>query len=468
MFNSNKSLGEGDLRKLLKIYRTEISMAVDDVFPLLHGLADHEVVTEEMFKDTLHLKETEGCHKAFYTMLTWLLNQDLSSIKDFWMVLFKEYNLERYSKLQSIWSSFPKDMDFSRHRRAKKLAISPKVMTQHKSQGKRKMTEEKDPLQLTQPSGKTDPHLGSFPKAKAVRKLENAEVQHYPLPNGNAKKFVKVGDECYTSCTSEELGENKAYEMKPSMNNKELQKNDDECAICKDGGELICCDGCPKAFHLGCLIPPLTEIPSGTWRCHSCSSGKVNQDRGTEEEKNRESFSQSQGAVYVQRTTEDGRRVLIKEPLCASFRQPLPSLLSVPVATPPTVQNVGTEKQLKLTIGDKCSICRKGGDVIYCNKCFRAFHWRCHFPAHADQISGILICKSCSDNSTVINLEGESHPSAQTLRAIKVVEESAGTEPALNKDDLDSLLGENTFDGILHWAFQSMSRPLSGTQGFFS
>lgn len=40
---------------------------------------------------------------------------------------------------------------------------------------------------------------------------------------GNAKKFVKVGDECYTSSTSEELGENKAYEKKPSMNNKEPQ-----------------------------------------------------------------------------------------------------------------------------------------------------------------------------------------------------------------------------------------------------
>ncbi|KAL7990748.1 hypothetical protein Chor_014178 [Crotalus horridus] len=193
MSHFNRALGEGDLRKLLKIYRTEISMAVDDVFPLLHGLADHEVVTEEMFKDTLHLKETEGCHRAFYTMLTWLLNQDLSSIEDFWRVLFKEYNLERYSKLQSIWNSFPKDMDFSRHRRTKKLGINnPKIVTQHKSQGKRKMTEEKDSLQLTQPLG-------------------------------NAKKFVKVGDECYTSNTLEELGENKAYEMKSSMNNKEPQ-----------------------------------------------------------------------------------------------------------------------------------------------------------------------------------------------------------------------------------------------------
>ncbi|XP_032080730.1 autoimmune regulator-like [Thamnophis elegans] len=222
MFNSNRALGEGDLRKLLKIYRTEISMAVDDVFPLLHGLADHEIVTEEMFKDTLHLKETEGCHRAFYTMLTWLLNQDLSSIEDFWRVLFKEYNLERYSKLQSIWSSFPKDMDFGKHRKTKKVAISPKTVAQHKSQGKRKI-EEKDPLQLTQPSGKIDPHLGSLPKTKAVKKSENAEVQQYPLPSGNAKKFVKVGDECYTSSMSEELGENKVYEKKPSMNNKELQ-----------------------------------------------------------------------------------------------------------------------------------------------------------------------------------------------------------------------------------------------------
>ncbi|KAG8568678.1 hypothetical protein GDO81_014106 [Engystomops pustulosus] len=51
------------------------------------------------------------------------------------------------------------------------------------------------------------------------------------------------------------------------------------CRVCKDGGELLCCDTCPSSYHLHCLNPPLPEIPNGEWLCPRCTcpplTGKV-------------------------------------------------------------------------------------------------------------------------------------------------------------------------------------------------
>lgn len=38
-------------------------------------------------------------------------------------------------------------------------------------------------------------------------------------------------------------------------------ENEDFCAVCLNGGELLCCDHCPKVFHLSCHVPALLSFP---------------------------------------------------------------------------------------------------------------------------------------------------------------------------------------------------------------
>lgn len=45
----------------------------------------------------------------------------------------------------------------------------------------------------------------------------------------------------------------------------------DNCAQCEQGGELLCCDVCPLAYHVDCAYPPLRRIPRGNWACQVCT-----------------------------------------------------------------------------------------------------------------------------------------------------------------------------------------------------
>ncbi|PIK36275.1 putative histone-lysine N-methyltransferase NSD2 isoform X2 [Apostichopus japonicus] len=44
------------------------------------------------------------------------------------------------------------------------------------------------------------------------------------------------------------------------------------CFICSTGGNLICCDNCPAAFHPKCMN--YDTIPEGSWYCKDCKTGR--------------------------------------------------------------------------------------------------------------------------------------------------------------------------------------------------
>lgn len=53
---------------------------------------------------------------------------------------------------------------------------------------------------------------------------------------------------------------------------KEDDPNEDWCAVCINGGDLLCCDRCPKVFHMRCHVPTIKIFPKGDFLCTFCRS----------------------------------------------------------------------------------------------------------------------------------------------------------------------------------------------------
>mmetsp|Transcript_5426 Transcript_5426/g.9492 ORF Transcript_5426/g.9492 Transcript_5426/m.9492 type:complete len:684 (-) Transcript_5426:495-2546(-) len=56
-------------------------------------------------------------------------------------------------------------------------------------------------------------------------------------------------------------------------------ENHDDCAICFQGGELVCCDVCPRSYHPPCLKVDPERIPA-RWQCHACDAEARDTFRG--------------------------------------------------------------------------------------------------------------------------------------------------------------------------------------------
>ncbi|XP_062284182.1 autoimmune regulator [Scomber scombrus] len=487
-----------NLRSLLKELRTDIAMAVDDPFPLVFGLADKNIITDQLLKDTLEKESREGIHKAMYTLLSWVLEQSRSIVQTFWSNLTKDYNLDSYPKLQTLLTNLHTKRDAAGLRSEKKSSRDHKTPHSKKRSHEDRGTNSSD--QLSQYHAKTSDEPGG--KVKLYRVKSEAPALQLPSGNsnyqlsqnsasgvtasssvqrgvtlsssseppvshesrekihikqmfgsdGDARKSIKVGGEFYSCGTSEDMtGASKAAKTTyhhRGETNTEVHYNDDECTLCKDGGELICCDGCPRAYHLTCLDPPLICIPSGSWQCEWCRCNIVKKEKAQQP---------LQPLVpQPQQTNTSSSNSTIDVSFFSS--------LSSSSLTNGRNQCSGGEP---VSVREVCAVCHlRGGDLTHCLQCLKHYHVHCNFS------KGRSICWSCS---RPWGSSAEKEPESRSLQLAPVEQNtqspeqsSSVTETVLHKDDLDSILGDQgSIDGILQWAFHNISCPLPDSQGCY-
>ncbi|XP_056129020.1 E3 ubiquitin-protein ligase TRIM33 isoform X2 [Lampris incognitus] len=116
------------------------------------------------------------------------------------------------------------------------------------SQGERVKTE---PQSETPCSGQND--SGSTTMSSS----ENINTADCPVTNGSSDKEADSTDRGST-----------AGAVIPTE--KEDDPNEDWCAVCINGGDLLCCDRCPKVFHMKCHVPTIKIFPKGDFLCAFC------------------------------------------------------------------------------------------------------------------------------------------------------------------------------------------------------
>ena len=57
-------------------------------------------------------------------------------------------------------------------------------------------------------------------------------------------------------------------------NTKDTDGDSDVCFVCKDGGDLICCDGCNRSYHSLCHKPRIYSLDEEEWLCMVCNPGQ--------------------------------------------------------------------------------------------------------------------------------------------------------------------------------------------------
>ncbi|XP_034020722.1 LOW QUALITY PROTEIN: chromodomain-helicase-DNA-binding protein 3 [Thalassophryne amazonica] len=132
----------------------------------------------------------------------------------------------------------------------------------------------------------------------------------------------------------------------------------DYCEVCQQGGEIILCDTCPRAYHLVCLEPELDKAPEGKWSCPHCEK------EGIQWEAKDEDFEDFE---------EDSEDRVLSE----------------------VVHHTGAEEEEDDHM-EFCRVCKDGGELLCCDTCTSSYHIHCLNPPLPEIPNGEWLCPRCT------------------------------------------------------------------------
>ncbi|KAM6967695.1 chromodomain-helicase-DNA-binding protein 4 isoform 2-T3 [Aplochiton taeniatus] len=125
----------------------------------------------------------------------------------------------------------------------------------------------------------------------------------------------------------------------------------DYCEVCQQGGEIILCDTCPRAYHMVCLDPDMEKAPEGKWSCPHCEKEGIQWEA-------RDELSEGEGEEEEERRDE------------------------------------GVEEEDDHHI-EFCRACKDGGELLCCDTCPSSYHIHCLNPPLPEIPNGEWICPRC-------------------------------------------------------------------------
>lgn len=204
--------------------------------------------------------------------------------------------------------------------------------------------------------------------------------------------------------------------------------NNDNCDSCGEGGDLLCCDRCPCAFHLTCCDPPLEEddIPDGEWLCNECKAlpkeeeesnqkDHVTNDGGHEvpsipaAKHVENSKLESPFSTLVKMTTGKNPTTFSLPPelKCNTYfpgdrkRKNSTEEKAVPMKNGKRFVN-GDEEEHAIPAGRLCFACSRSelaGQLVHCDFCPLAFHMDCVNPPLTTVPSGMWMCPNHAEHA---------------------------------------------------------------------